>query len=143
MEDIGFIHGPATGIVATPTYGAVLVNGDRTAVPAQQHVYAPPVTAYRIGMVRGIVTLIAAGAASITWYLATDSAGKRGVTEPVTSTIRKHAGADAEGWIVANIADVPFNEDSGSVRASLYFHGFTDAGTCTVEPFVYWSRRRT
>ena len=139
-EAIGLLHSAVTGLVATPTYSAVECNNTNT---LEERAGDPKNAGYRIGLVRAIATAIAGGATSITWYLSEDAAGLKGITNPVSSTIQKHAAADTAGWIAQSLSDVPWMETKQwATRGKLWFHGYTNAGTVSVEVGITWTQLR-
>lgn len=84
------------------------------------------------------IDTIASSAASVTWYLAADSAGDHAITSAVTSTIVTGKTTATDGGY-AEAVDIPFAFPSWSTGAgALYLVAKTDTGTCNITPGLTW-----
>ena len=80
-------------------------------------------------------------AASLTWYLAEDSAGKYALTPVQTSTIDTGISGSTFGFIAASTDGFPYLQSSNiTTDGTIYMVVKTDADTPTAEVFIHWRR---
>jgi len=86
------------------------------------------------------INTIAGGAATVTWFLAHDSAGDKPYTGAVTETILTGVTTATSGGFTSLLERTYKKPDSGT-QGSLFLFAKTDAGTCNLIPRLVWESR--
>ena len=121
----------------TVAYSAIEVKDTTTDDAAAK---AVPSRAF-LDHLHGQITLIAAGATTITWFIAEDSGGDVPITDEVTETILVGQTTATDGAIKTLLQALYHRSDEGT-EDSLWVFAKTDAGTCSLQPRLHFEEGR-
>ncbi len=128
---IGFSYGTSA---LSSSYAAIALTADTSNEANSKKVPARCL----IDKVRVAINTISS-AASLTWYLAEDSAGKYALTPVQTSTIDTGISGSTFGFIAASTDGFPYLQSSNiTTDGTIYMVVKTDADTPTAEVFIHW-----
>jgi hypothetical protein len=117
-----------------------IAEGSATALSSSYSVIALSIVPDRVhlGGLFGKIDTIASSAASVTWYLAADSAGDHAITSEVTSTIVTGKTTATDGGF-AEAVDIDWAFPSWATGAgSLYLVAKVDTGSANLTPGLTW-----
>lgn len=132
---IGFSYGSGS---LTDSYAATTITADSTNESSSRSVP----TKCLLDKFRITLSSIS-GAATISWYLSEDSAGKYAITPVISTTISTGLPASTFGFFSASLDNYPFSQSSNiTTSGTLYLVAKIDdsSGTASFESFLHWRK---